>query len=168
MTHEEITKSQRRFEFAGAVVCSVCFGSIFWMMSLPSIGPIPLRATVSIVFYLLASASCYLGIFWLLDKCFIVGPEGVRPNWLAIPLLGTPLSFVVRCIPIWLSYGSRRPDYLVANIYISGFLSIVMLGVMAFVQIIGFVFRLVRKEIDDSRVVLDEPASNKVLQLTAP
>jgi len=155
MTAKEIRKSRRRFELIGATICSLCLGSLLWLMSLSSLGPFTKGAWLNLVFYLVASIGCYLSVFWLLDKYFIVAPEGIRPHWIAIALLGTSFSFIVLSLPTWLNYGSRTGLYLVVNIYILSFLSMVMLAIMALVWCLGFTVRLVRNEIDEWRVVLD-------------
>ena len=156
MTDEQIFKSCRRFEFAGAIISALCFGYILWRMSLPSfrLQPMPMKERLGFIPYLLLTSVCYLGMFWLLDKYFSVPANRIRLNWIAISLFGTALSFIGNDVPLLWRYGLDRKRLLAMGDLLSLF-NILMLGVMAFIWSIGFIVRLIRKEIDESRVVMD-------------
>ena len=152
MTEEQAEKSRRHFEVAGSIVCSLCLGLGMWMMGQPSLGPIN---RLGLIPYIFIAACCYLSVFRLLDRYFRLPPKGVRPNWVVISLFGTSLSFLMLTSPIWWRHGSLSVEYLSAMLWMLNCLNVIMLGVMALVWSSGFIARLVRKEIDESRVVLD-------------
>lgn len=156
MTKEQIVKSCRRFELAGAIVSALCFGCILWLMSLDSfrLEPMPMKEWLGVIPYLLLTSICYLGMFWLLDRYFSVPANRIRLNWIAISLLGTALSFIGNNIPLSWKYGLDK-EKLLAMSALLFFFNIGMLGIMAFIWSVGFVVRLVRKEVYESRVVLD-------------
>jgi len=152
MTEEQIENSRRRFEIAGSIVCSMCFGLGLWMMSQPGLGPVK---WLSLIPYILMAACCYLSVFWLLDRYVTLPLKSIRLNWVVTSLLGTSLSFIVLPSPIWWMHGSLSVEYLSAMLWMLTFLNIIMFGVMVLVWSIGFIARLIRNEIDEWRVVLD-------------
>src|SRR6185295_4885953 len=93
MTEEQIEISRRRFEIAGSIVCSMCFGLGLWMMSQPSLGPVK---WLSLIPYIFMAACCYLSVFWLLDRYVTLPTKSIRLNW-AAPLSSGPRSLLLCC-----------------------------------------------------------------------
>lgn len=160
MTEEQIKRSRRHFEITGAVICSIFFGYFLWVLSLPSTGEITPSDHLSLVLYLLLTLTCYLGAFWLLDKYFVLPPKNIRPNWIAISLIGTSLSFIVKSIHIWWKHRSmngteRLGEFLPLTLRLLGVCNVIVLPVMAFIWSIGLIIRLTRKEMANYKVVPD-------------
>ena len=157
MTEEQIKRS-RHFEITGAVICSIFFGYFLWVLSLPGAGKITPSDHLSLVLYLLLTLTCYLGAFWLLDKYFVLPPKNIRPNWIAISLIGTSLSFIVKSIHIWWKHRSmngteRWGAFLPLTLRLLGVCNVIVLRVMAFILMIGLIIRLTRKKMANYKVV---------------
>jgi len=162
MTKEQIEASRRHFEIAGAVACSLCLGYALWLLRQPSVPPGGFYDHLYLLLYILLTSSCYLGVFFLLDRYCILPLQRFRPNWVLIALGGTWLSIIISIIPtIIFARGGGRDDALPPAVYggiIAGAMcifGIFMLGLMAVIWFIGFMIRLVRKEIGRNRVALD-------------
>jgi cation transport ATPase len=157
MTEEEIERSRRRFEIAGAIVCAHCFGYLLWVVNTESNrGILSTRNYSSLIGFVCLTLSCYLGAYRFLDRHCILPFERIRLNWMFISFLGTSLSLIITSLPVWLRHaGERTGEFALTFLWVLGFVNLLMLPVMAVVWSVGFIARLVRREIEYSKVVID-------------
>jgi hypothetical protein len=157
MTEEQVERSRRRFEIAGAIICAHCFGYFLWSISLRhSIGPPSNAEYAGVIGYIALTLSCYLGAYWFLDRYCILPFQSIRPNWICLSFLGTSLSLTITSIPRMLSHTADTPgEFLLGFLFVLGVFNLLMLPVMAVVWSAGFLARLVRREIEYARVVTD-------------
>jgi hypothetical protein len=85
----------------------------------------------------------------------MIRPKNIRLNWVAIALFGTTLVFITIGLPILWQRGALTRGRLLEKLWLLAFFSFIILAIMAVVWSIGFIYRRIRKEIDEPRVVLD-------------
>jgi hypothetical protein len=147
MTEEQLSRSRRRFEAAGALASSLIFGMLLWDKELPSAGEVTAEEYLLLPAYLLLTSTFYFGAFWSLRRLDPAAAREFNLHWLYASAIGTSGSFTALCIRIWLM---ERPQELfgfvgAATILLILYLAL-MLAVMASVISAGALYRLVRKQ----------------------
>jgi cation transport ATPase len=154
MTAEQLETSRRRFEVAGAIICAHCFGWVLWIIQAPnSMGRATNADYISLIGFICITLTFYLGAYRFLDRYCILPFQSMRPNWIFISFFGTSLSLIIGILPRFMNSLSVLDDFLVSFLFILGVFNLLMLPVMALVWSVGFLARLVRKEIEYARVV---------------
>lgn len=153
MNAEQLEKSRRRFEIAGAVVCAHCLGWFLWVMHDPhSIRRVTNAEYASLIGFICITLTFYLGAYKFLDRYCILPFQSIRPNWIFISFLGTSFSLVMVSLPRLLMRVDTLDEFLLAFLFILGVFNLLMFPVMAVVWSAGFLSRLVRKEIEYARI----------------
>jgi len=154
MTAEQLEKSRRRFEIAGAIICAHCLGWFLWVMHEPDrTGRVTTAEYASLIGFICITLTFYLGAYKFLDRYCILPFQSIRPNWIFISFLGTSFSMVMVGLPRLLTSIYRLDEFLMAFLFILSVFNLLMFPVMAVVWSVGFFGRLVRKEIEYARIV---------------
>jgi hypothetical protein len=150
MNQEQIIRSRRRFEVAGALACAFLLGFQLWNMSLRSDHYVTARDYLPLLAYLLLTSGCYLGAYFVLRRLDPAAASKVNLHWVYASILGTSVSFAADSIRVWLR--NRPADlfgFIGASAILLGIFIVLMLVVMASVIGAGAILRWVRKLIEN-------------------
>jgi hypothetical protein len=144
---EKLQRSKRRFEFIGAIVCAVSVACLVMMLDGSSLQPVN---HLTLTKFSILALICYLAIFRLVKEFWILPISRIIPSWILTALIGAVLSVHVGSFV--LAVGARN---LYALFILSGLCSGMAFIVMGIIYSIGFVVRLIQKDLWESKVLMD-------------
>ncbi len=145
MTEAELQRNRRCFELAGALICGISVG--FLQAALYQDSMTPPRYS-DLIQFTLDSLACYLITFLLTKKYWAAPLNRMVPNWLIIAIVGATLSAHLSGLLLANEVKNLHRVWI-----LSGLLGAWSLLIMGFVSVMGFMVRLLRKEIEYQSVI---------------
>ncbi len=136
---EKLQRSRRCFELIGAVVCAVAVAGLAMLLDGSSLQPIN---RLTLVKFSLLALICYLATFYLVKQIWVLPISRFIPGWILTALIGAALSVHIGSFLL-----DVRARNLYATLILSGLCSGAALIVMGIIYAIGFVVRLIQKDL---------------------
>lgn len=145
MTEEELQRSRHHYELVGVFLCGISVGFLEAAVNRDSMTPLRYSDLIK---FTLDSLTCYLIAFFLAKKYWVKLVSRVVPNWLIIALVGAPMSVHLSELLLTDEASNLHRVWI-----LSGVASVLSLLMMGFVSVMGFMLRLMRKEIEYQSVI---------------
>jgi hypothetical protein len=144
---DKLQRSRRRFEVIGAIVCALVVASLALMLDGGSLQPVN---RLTLMEFAVLALICYLVTFRVVKEFWVLPISRFIPTWILTALLGAVLSVHVGSFV--LAVGARN---LYRLFILSGFCNVAAFVTMGIIYAIGFVVRLIQKDLWESKVVMD-------------